>query len=224
MMVIAPRGVRQQVGRDHPRLHAMPVGEASPGGVPEALRLRTEGGGQRLAHFVQLGKEIALALNEALHPVGRRRRGVDRRFALRAPIGPAQPATIRIGAIETNQGVGDAGSVLRHLGHFMARDGQIAKQRIGQNFGQVPRAARVGVAGQTADIDVVGLGQTQQNLRGQGPLIALEMVEITGRYGQIFGHARLRQTQIAAQPFEPYAQKEFAFGRQGHEPVCHNVT
>ena len=118
-------------------------------------------------------------------------------------------------AVEAHQGLGDPRRVLGHLADLVARDGEVAEHRVGEDLGQILHAAGVGLAGEAADIDVVGLRQTQEDLRGQRPLVALEMVEIARGDAEILGHPRLGQAEVAAHPAQARAEEEFPIGRRG---------
>ena len=61
-----------------------------------------------------------------------------------------------------------------------------------------------------AQVDVVGIGKPQQHLRGERPLVALEMIEIARRYAELLGHARLVDAQLAPKHPQPRPEIELA--------------
>ena len=65
---------------------------------------------------------------------------------------------------------------------------------------------------EAAHIEVVGLGEPQQHLRGQRTLVALEMVEIAGRDAEFVRHLRLIEPEFAAQHAQASFVKRFRGG------------
>jgi hypothetical protein len=55
----------------------------------------------------------------------------------------------------------------------MARHAQVAEHLVGEDFAQPRRARSLRVVGQRAQVQIVGLGQAQQHLGGDGALITL---------------------------------------------------
>ncbi len=92
-------------------------------------------------------------------------------------------------AVEPRHRLGDAGIILGDLHHLVARDADVAHQPVGEDFVQVARRRLVGPGDEIAHVDVVGVGEAEQHLRGQRALVALEMVEIAGRHAQLLRHA-----------------------------------
>ncbi len=99
----------------------------------------------------------------------------------------------------------------------MAGYAEVAEELVGQHLRQILGAGGVVVRGQAADVDVIGLGQPEQNLSGERALVALQVVEVAGRNAEILGHAGLGEAKFAPQAAEPHAKKQFALRRQGHD-------
>ena len=170
-----------------------------------------------LAGLVELGEEVALALDVVAHPVRWRQRQAVRAF-LRSRQRPelGQPAAVGVGAVEPHDGVGHAWRALRHLGHLAAGHREVTEQRVGEHFGEVAGACRLVVGRETADVDVVDFGQAQQHLGRDWPLVALEQVEVAGRDGKVFGHAGLGKSQVATEAAQAGPEEQLSFRRLGH--------
>jgi hypothetical protein len=89
----------------------------------------------------------------------------------------------------------------------VATDAQVGEHLVGQHLVQPRPAARI-VGRQAAQVQVIGVGQAQQDLGGDRPLVAFQQVQIAGRDAQVLGHAALGDAQVAPQPLEPAAEKQ----------------
>ena len=173
-----------------------------------ARRFRLQRGGQGLAGGVEFGEVVALRLDILPHPVGG---GLVPR-ARRVGLCPVAGAAVGEGAIEAQEGVGGGRLVLGQLDDLVARHGQALEHRIGEGLGQGRLGGRAAGGAEAAQVDVVGLGQPQQQLGRDGALVALDVVQIAGRTAEVGGHRRLGQAQIAPQPLEAAAQEQLAVG------------
>ena len=175
-------------------------------------RLGRQGLGQGLAHLVQFGEVVAARLDIFANPFGRA--GVHQAFAvLGGGAGPG--AAVVKGLVQAQHGVRDAGRLFQQLHQFVTGQGQAREQRVGQNLAQ-PCLVRRPALVQAAQIDVIGLSQSQQQLGRNGPLIAFYVVEIAGRNAQVGRHGRLSQSQVAPQPLQPGAEEKLAIGGDFH--------
>ena len=217
VMVVAAHRVGQHFGGHDAHLDAVPVGQPGSRRRGEALRLGVQLGGQRLAGLVQIGEEVALALDIVAHPVRWRQRQTG--VALLGPRGLTEfgeaPA-VGVRPVKPHDRVGDARRCLGHLRHLVARHRQVAKQRIGEHLGEIARVGRLLVGREAADIDVVRLGQAQQHLGRDRALIALQIVQIAWADAEILRHAGLGEALVTAQPPQPRPQKQLAFERLRH--------
>ena len=101
--------------------------------------------------------------------------------------------------------------MLQHLQHLVAGHAQRPEQRVGQGLLQVRLRTLVRFAGEGPQVEVVGLGQAQQDLGRHRSLVALQVVQVARRDAQVLGHARLGQAEIASETAEPAAEEELAF-------------
>ena len=141
----------------------------------------------------------------------------DRRAARDVGLGPVAGAAVGEGAIEAQQGVGGGGLVLGQLDDLVAGHGQALEQGIGEGLGQFRFGRGAAGLAEGAQIDVIGVGQTQQQLGRNGPLVALYVIKIAGRNAKVRRHGRLGQRQIAAKPLEAASQEQLAVGGRFHD-------
>ena len=104
------------------------------------------------------------------------------------------------------------GALMRQLGQLVARHAEVGEHGVGEDFGQLVRAgARAAARREGAHVDVVELGQLQQQPRRHRPLVALEMVQIARADRQPRRHVGLRQFMVAAQAAEAVAEEELGW-------------
>ena len=102
------------------------------------------------------------------------------------------------------------GRVVGQFGQLVTRHAEVAEQGVGKDFGQFVRpGARAPARGEGAHVDLVGLGQLEQQRRGHRPLVALEMVEIGRADREARRHVGLRQFVVAAKAAQAVAEEEF---------------
>ena len=131
------------------------------------------------------------------------------------PLG--HPAQIGERTVEPRHGLRDARIILGDLHHLMARDADVADQPVREDLVQVARRRLVRAGDEIAHVDVISAGEAQQHLRGQRPLVALQMVEIARRNAQLLGHARLVQPQFPPQHPKARTQIELAISGSCHD-------
>ena len=168
---------------------------------------------QGLTQGVELGKVVAAGLDVVADPVGGRLHTGD---AALAGLGLFAGTAGGEGPVQADQGIGGARGVVDQLQDLMARDGEAAEHRVGENFRQFRLAGGAGLLGQGAQIDVIGVGQTQQQLGRNRALVALNVIEIAGGNPEIGGHRRLGQGHVATQPLEAAAEEQLAVRGPGH--------
>jgi len=105
------------------------------------------------------------------------------------------------------------------LHDLVARHRQTLEQGVGEGLGQFGLGRRAAGLAEVSQVHVIGFGQTQQQLGRDGALIALDVVQIGGRDAQVRRHRRLRQVEIAPQPFEAAAEEEFAISGGVHDAM-----
>src|SRR5690606_15149462 len=125
-----------------------------------------------LSGGVRLGEVVTARLDVFAHPFGRGLVADAGR-----PLDRVTGAAVGEGAVEAQQGVGGGGLVLGQLDDLVARHGKALEQRIGEGLRQAGLGGRAAGGAEGAQVDVVGLGQTQQQLGRHRPLVALYVVE-----------------------------------------------
>ena len=190
---------------------------------------RGEGGKQFLRRDVQfvaqvfrglleLRKIVAVGLDQVAHAldrvglearalvaVGHLRR--DQRLAA---------AGLGIGGVEPLQGMSHAGTQFGEIPQFLLRQVDLPEQRIGEDFVQLGEEAILVGGGEVAQIEVIGLGQPEQDLRRHRALVPLYQVDIARRNAQALGDLGLRQPELLADPPEAGADEKLLSGVGGH--------
>ncbi len=121
-----------------------------------------------------------------------------------------------IGGVEPLQRMGDAGQSSARsrsscLGTSIWRNR--GSEKI--SFSSAKKPVLVG-SGEVAQVEVVGLGQPQQDLRGHRALVTLDQVDVARRDRQPLGDLGLRQPQLLPDPPEAWADEQFLPGFGGH--------
>src|SRR3546814_2485180 len=93
--------------------------------------------------FVQVLKEIAVALDILLHPFGRRDGAASACAFVFGQIGRSAP--IDETAIEAQHRFGGAWRIVRSVHDLLARYAEVAEQRVGEDFAQVRYARAFGI-------------------------------------------------------------------------------
>jgi hypothetical protein len=152
---------------------------------------------------------VAAGLDIFAHPVGR--------TVVGSPgVGAVAGAAVGEGAVEAQQGVGGGGLVLGQLDDLVTRHGQALEDRIGEGLGQFGLGSRAGGLAKGAQVDIIGVGQPQQQLGRDGALVALDVVQIGGGDAEVTRHGRLGQGEVAPQPLEAAAEEQLAVGGSVH--------
>ena len=208
-MIVAAQRAGHHLDRHDPGLDAELALQALAHGRRQVLRVGLQLGDDLLGQGLQLGEVVALGADQIADPVGGRGLLGGRPRPVRALEGAQvdHPAAIQIGAIEPRHRLGQARRQLGDLGRLVARNAQVGEHLVGQHLFQPGPAARV-VGREAAQVQVIGVGQAQQDLRRHRPLIALQQVQVAGRNAQLLGHPRLGHAQVAPQPFQPPTEKE----------------
>ena len=207
VQIVMLAGAVERLGRHHPRLDPERLLQPPPQRLGDGERV-AERPGQRLRRLLQIGEMIAARLDMVAHPILRR----DRSGFLILPVG-RPPPQLDQRRIEPRHRIGRRRRLVGQLDQFVARHGEAAEHRVGENLGELGRADAVAALRREAlQIDIIGLGQPQQHARRHRPLIALDMVEIGRRDADLGRHRALVQPQLAAQPPHFRAQEQLALG------------
>src|ERR1700682_3478916 len=112
--------------------------------------------------------------------------------------------------------MGDAGAQFGQIAQFLLRQVDLPEQRIGENLVQFGEKPVLVGGGEIAQIEVIGLRQSQQDLRRHRALVALYQVDIAWGNAEPRGDLGLRQAQLLADPPKPRADKQLLSGITGH--------
>ena len=112
--------------------------------------------------------------------------------------------------------MGDAGAELGEIAQLLFRQLDLAEQRIGEDLVQFGEEAVLIGGGEVAQIEIVGLGEPQQDLRRHRPLVALDQVDVAGRNAEPFGDLGLRQPQLLADAPKARPHEQFFPGVGSH--------
>ena len=218
MAVEAAQGLAHHVDRhdagDDRMLLAQPRGERR----IEALGRHVQLVAQRLGGLLQLAEIIAVGLDQIAHAldrVGLEARALVAVGHLRRRQRLALPR-LGIGRVEPLQRMGDAGTELGEVAQLLLRQVDLAEQRIGEDLVQFGEEAVLVGGGEIAQVEVVGLGKAQQDLRGDRALVPLDQVDVARRNAEPLGDLGLRQPQLLADAPETGADEEFFPAIGGH--------
>ncbi len=125
-------------------------------------------------------------------------------------------ARLGIGRVEPLQRMGDAGAELGEVAQLLLGDVDLAEQRIGEDLVELGEEAVLVGGGEIAQIEVVGFGQPQQDLRGHRALVPLDQIDIARRDPEPLGDLGLGQPQLLPDPPEARADEQLFPGLGGH--------
>ena len=166
----------------------------------------------------ELGKIIAVGLDQVAHALDRV--GLEPRALV--AVGHLRrhqrlaAAGLGIGGVQPLQGMGHAGAQFGEIAQLLLRQVDLAEQRIGEDLVQFGKEPVLVGGGEIAQIEVIGLGQPQQDLRRHRALVALYQVDIARRNAQPLGDLGLRQPELLADPPEAGADEQLLSGVGGH--------
>lgn len=174
----------------------------------QASRERCEQSVRRHVQFIaqgfrglfEFGEVIAVGLDQVAHAFDRvgfeahafiaiGHLGCHHRFAA---------ARLGIGGIEPLQRMRHAGAQFGQVAQLLLRQLDLAEQRIGEDLVELGEEAVLVGGGEVAQIEVIGLGEPQQDLRRHRALVALDQIDVAGRNAEPFGDLGLRQPQLLA--------------------------
>ncbi len=211
---------RQDLGGDNADRDAIFLAEVRTDAAEAVGRVAAKFGGKALGSVVEFGEMIAPFLDMLAQPIERGRGTRRGAIGLRKQVRHA--AQVDQSVIETGDRLGDAGVVLGDLVDLVARNAEIVKHAISKHLGEVAGGGAVAPRDEIANVDVVGVGEAQQHLRGQRTLVALEVIEIASGDAELFGHAGLIDAEFTAQHAQTRAEIELSIVEWSH--ACRIVT
>ena len=110
------------------------------------------------------------------------------------------------------QGLGDARMGVGQLVEFDPVELHACQERVGGGFAQIRKQLLVRLIGEGAHIDIEGIGQREQDTRGDRSLIALQQVEIARRDAQCRRGFCLGEAAFAPEAAEAGAGEDFLEG------------
>ena len=170
--------------------HRQPVPRQEP---PLKAALDRHRLGQPLRRVVQGGKRVASRRQKPPRLPHRIRRALVAVQSLHAPVGQGQMLLL-IGGVEPQQSLGDAREIGRQVGVLQRRQVDVGEHRILQHPVQSGRDLRSVRPRQGRHVDLVGLGQPQQHIGRQRPVVALKQGDVGGRHLKVRRHVGLGQT------------------------------
>ena len=156
--------------------------------------------GNRLAGGVEIGKVVAPVEQQLGH-------GVDRPGLVGGRAGTER-------GVQPQQRLGHARQGCSDFGEFGAADRQPGQCRLVEHALELGRERVAVVAGQLAQIEVIGRGELEQERGGERPLVALDQIEIADRHAEVGCHAGLRHALGQAQAAQACTGEQLAVG--GH--------
>ena len=173
---------------------------------------------QILRGLFELRKIVAVGLDQVAHALDRV--GLEARALV--AVGHLRrhqrlaAAGLGIGGIEALQGMRHAGAQFGEVAQFLLRQVDLPEQRIGEDFVQLGKEPVLVGGGEIAQIEVVGLGQPQQDLRRHRALVSLYQVDIARGNPEALRDLGLRQAELLADPPEAGPDEKLLSGVGGH--------
>ena len=189
MPVPAPQRLAHHVDRHDAHRRRMLFTQARAECGKQVLARDIEFVAQRFRRLLELRKIVAVGLDQvayALDRVGLEARAVGAVGDLRCDHRLAAPR-LGVGGIEALQRVGDAGREFGEIAQFLLRQVDLAEQRIGKDLVQFGKEAVLVCGREIAQVEVVGLGKPQQQLRRDRALVALDQVDVARRHAEPLG-------------------------------------
>ena len=184
---------------------------------------------ERLGGLFELGEMVAMLLDVVAHPIFGSHEG--------AGIAIARQRRVAVDflerTVEPRDRIGDRGGVQGDFGELVARDPEVAEHRIRKNLGEIVGAgARPAGRSESADVDLVMLGEAKEQSGGDRALVALEVVQIGRADRQARRHVGLRQSAVAAETAKTRSKEEFRVSHRSklstslnnHKSICDNRT
>ena len=182
------------------------------------LRRHVELVAQVFRRLLKLGEIIAVGLDQiadALDRIGLEAGSLVAVSHLRGDQRLAA-AGLGVGGIEPLQRMRNAWTQFGEIAQFLLRQVDLPEQRVGKNLVQLGEKPVLVCGREIAQIEVIGFGQPQQDLRRHRALVALDQVDIARRNAEPLGDLGLRQPQLLADAPEARADKQFLSGTIGH--------
>src|SRR5258708_31262697 len=111
----------------------------------------------------------------------------------------------------------ETGAQFSEIAQFLLRQIDLPEQRIGKDLVQFGKETVLVGGGEIAQIEVVGLRQTEQYLRRHRPLVPLYQVDIARGDPKTLGALGLRHAELLANAAESWADEQFFSSIGGHE-------
>ena len=176
---------------------------------------------QVLRGLFELRKIVAVSLDQVAHALDRV--GFEPRALV--AVGHLRrhqclaAAGLGIGGVQPLQGVCDAGAQFGEIAQLLLRQVDLPEQRVGEDLVQLGKETILVGGGEVAQIEVIGFGQPQQDLRRHRALVPLYQVDIARRNAQPLGDLGLRQPKLLADPPEAGPDEKLLSGVGGHGRV-----
>ncbi len=144
---------------------------------------------QRLGGLLELAEIVAVGFDQIAHALDRV--GLETRALVAVGhLGGRQRlalARLGIGGVEPLQRMGDAGAELGEVAQLLFRQIDLAEQGIGEDLVELGEEAVLVGGGEVPQIEVVGLGEAEQDLGSDRALIALDQVDVARRNAEPLG-------------------------------------
>src|SRR5882757_6798230 len=108
------------------------------------------------------------------------------------------------------------GAQFGEIAQFLLRQIDLPEQRIGKDLVQFGKETVLVGGGEIAQIEVIGLRQTEQYLRRHRALVPLYQVDIARGNPETLGDLGLRQAKLLTDAAESRADKQFFSGLSRH--------
>ena len=117
---------------------------------------------------------------------------------------------VAVGAEEVDDGIAERGAGLGRVADVLIADAASGKQRVAEHLPELGGDTPLVVFRKALEIDVERLAELEQERHRDGPLAALDQVEVARGDSKLCGHARLCEPALAPEPADSLARHHLA--------------
>ena len=186
--------------------------------VGQADGIEARVGPEPLGRLLELGEVAGSRLDDVLHLVARNPGNPGDRG--RQAVRPGRSKTlgtvhrvfqeVAVGAEEVDDGIAECGTGLGCIANVLIAQPASGKQRVAEHLPELGGDAPLVVLRKALQIDVERLAELEQEGNRDGPLAALDQVQVARGDAELRRHARLGEPALAPEPADSLARHHLA--------------